>query len=163
MLTLERFKSLADSYGASLERWPGETRQEARALLSNSPAAQAILAQAQLLDDAIATAVGKEDSRTWPPEQATAALGRLRSRVAARLIDQEETRSTAGIRRWLLSRRSLLTLCAQPGWGGMLTGGALAIAAGLVTGLLYASSPPPRNMLLLLEPTPLQIFSDSPR
>jgi hypothetical protein len=163
MLTLERFKSLADSYGGSLERWPEETRREAHALLSNSAAAQAILAQAQLLDVAYATAVGKEDSRTWPPEKATAALARLRSRVAARLTDQEEARNASRIRRWLLSDRALPTVLAEPGWAGMLTGCALAITAGFVTGLLYASSPPPPNMLLLLEPTPLQIFSDSPR
>jgi hypothetical protein len=46
------------------------------------------------------------------------------------------------------------------GWSGLLTGGVIAIAAGLAVGLSYTSSPPPGDVLFFLEPTPLQIFSD---
>jgi hypothetical protein len=160
MLTLERFESLADSYGASLERWPEEIRTEAEALLSNSQAARAILAGARSLDEAIEAASDAEEARAWPPAEAEAALARLRSRVASRL--SAEVPAMAGpIRRWLLSHRALSPL-AHPGWGGMVTGGALAIVAGLLTGMLYSSGSP-RDVLALLEPAPLQIFSDSNR
>jgi hypothetical protein len=155
MLTLERFRSLADSYGESLERWPEETRTDAEVLLRTSSAARAILAEARSLDEAMEAASGAEESRVWPPAEAEAALARLRSRVATRIGADRPSRRTGRIRQWVLSIPLM-----HPGWGGMLTGGALAIVAGLLTGLLYASSPP-RNVLALLEPTPLQIFSDS--
>jgi hypothetical protein len=44
-----------------------------------------------------------------------------------------------------------------------LTGGVIAITAGLAIGLLYTSGPPPVDVLLLLEPAPLSIFSDTVR
>lgn len=160
MLTLERFRSLADSYGASLERWPEEIRKEAESLLSHSQAARAILTDAQSLDEAIEAAGDAEEARAWPPAEADAALVRLRSRVANRLAAEVPAKSGL-IRRWLLSHRALFPF-AHPGWGGMVMGGALAIVAGLLTGMLYASAPP-RDVLALLEPAPLQIFSDSIR
>ena len=106
MLTLERFKSLADSYGASLERWPEEIRKEAESLLSNSQAARAILADAQSLDEAIEATSDAEEARAWPSAETEAALARLRSRVASRL-DAEVPAKAGPIRRWLLSYRAL--------------------------------------------------------
>jgi hypothetical protein len=163
MLTLERFKLMADSYGARLEHWPEETRQDARALLSTSEAAREMLVEAQALDDAIEAAADAEHSQAWPPEEAAAALVRLRSRVAARLDERELARSSGRIGPGLLSSMRPLLTPFQYGWGGLLTGGVIAITAGLVIGLSYTSSPPPGNVLLVLEPTPLSIFSDSLR
>jgi len=160
MLTLERFKSLADSDGASLVRWPEEIRGDAESLLSHSQAARVILADAQSLDEAIEAASDAEEARAWPPAEAEAALVRLRSRVAIRLA-AEVPAKTGLISRWLLSHRALSPF-AHPGWGGLVMGGAVAIVAGLLTGMLYAPGSP-RDVLALLEPAPLQIFSDSIR
>jgi hypothetical protein len=162
MMTLDQFKVLVDSYGGRIERWPTLTRQDALDLLTHSAAARAALEDAQDLDDAIARAGEAQDSRNWPPGEAGAALARLRARVAARIAAPDPALNS-----WRTKPRSplanLLMRPLQPGWGGLLTGGVLAVAAGLVVGLLYTSTPPPGNVLLLLEPTPLQIFSDSPR
>jgi hypothetical protein len=161
MMTLERFKSLADSYGADLDRWPEDIRQDARGLLDSSHAARAILAQARVLDEALESAARMEGSQSWPREEAAAALVRLRSRVAARIAEREPADS----RRLPLMARLLSFVIAplsplQAGRGGLLTGGVIAIAAGLAIGLLYTSAPQPVDVLLLLEPSPLSILSD---
>jgi len=162
MMTLDRFKSLLDSYGGRIERWPSLTRQDALDLLAHSAAARELLEDARDLDDAIARAGEAQDSRSWPPGETTAAMARLRARVSARIaapapaLNSQRTEPSS---LWA----TLLLKPLQPGWGGLLTGGVLAVAAGLIVGMLYTSTPPPGNVLLLLEPTPLQIFSDSPR
>jgi hypothetical protein len=162
MLTLERFESLADSYGGNLESWPAETRQDARALSSASAAAQAILARARALDDAVAAAADLERSRAWPDDEAAAALARLRSRVAVRIATYEPVRERRWLRRWAPAVSALLN-SLQAGWAGLLAGGVLAVASGLAIGLLYTSGPPSADVLFLLEPNPLPIFSDSLR
>jgi hypothetical protein len=162
MLTLDKFKWLTQSYGANLERWPAETREGARALLETSATARAILAAAQLLDDAIARAGSALDSQDWGPEGAEAALARLRGRVAARIAAPGAAREVRHTSRWLSSLGAVLPHI-QPGWAKLVTGGALAIAAGLTIGLLYTSSPPPQDVLFLLEPVSLPVLSDALR
>ncbi|ALL12601.1 hypothetical protein [Caulobacter henricii] len=50
-MTLERFKSLAESYGGDLARWPESEREAARALLiSTSGALEPVLVEAAQLD-----------------------------------------------------------------------------------------------------------------
>ena len=85
MLTLKRFRTLIDSYGAAPERWPDSMRAEAEVLLRVSPEAQQLLAEARELDEAIGAASEREKAVSWPPGEEAAALARLRSGVAARL------------------------------------------------------------------------------
>jgi hypothetical protein len=49
-LTLERFETLLDAYGAEPERWPSAERAAAVALLQRDPHAQALHASALALD-----------------------------------------------------------------------------------------------------------------
>jgi hypothetical protein len=163
MMTLERLKWLASSYGADLERWPEQVRQDARNLLNTSHAARAILARAQVLDETITAAAEVEHSQNWPRDEAAAALARLRSHVAARIAEREPASSRRRLVPSLSSFVSTLLNPLQSGWGGLLTGGVIAITAGLAIGLLYTSGPPPVDVLLLLEPAPLSIFSDTVR
>jgi hypothetical protein len=49
-MTLKQFKRLLDAYGADVQRWPGEERRAARALLARDPAARAAQHDAAELD-----------------------------------------------------------------------------------------------------------------
>lgn len=51
-LTLERFRKLAEAYGAIIARWPAEAR-EAALLMAGDPRARAILDEAAALDAAL--------------------------------------------------------------------------------------------------------------
>lgn len=53
-LSLEAFQHLLDRHGGTLARWPETDAQAAHALLAKSPEARALLADAQLLDTALA-------------------------------------------------------------------------------------------------------------
>ena len=85
MLTLGRFRRLAASYGADLQRWPEEARRDAQALLDHSAEAGVLFDEARTLDQAIDQATIREDALLWPPGERDAALDRLRSGVEARL------------------------------------------------------------------------------
>jgi hypothetical protein len=153
MLTLGRFKALAESYGADLRRWPEELRSEAQALLASSPEARACLGDARVLDEAISAASQREDAVRSPPGEADAALARLRSAVEARIAPRPAHRRPGrGGGRWLPS----LPLR----WAGMATGGSLAILAGLLIGAMYSSGAAPDNVLTLLDPAPIQVLTD---
>ena len=160
MLTLGRFKALADSYGADLRRWPDEARGEARALLNVSAEARALLDEALALDEAIDAASAGEDAVLWQPGGEDAALARLRSGVAARIA--ASTRRGAARQRFagVPARGGDGALALYLRWAGMATGGGLAIMAGLLIGVMYASAPAPDGVLTLLEPAPLQILAD---
>lgn len=49
-MTIERFRQLAEAYGAQIERWPAADRAAARALAERSDEARRALAQARILD-----------------------------------------------------------------------------------------------------------------
>lgn len=49
-LSLEGFRDLLDRFGGDISRWPAPERDASRALLEQSPEAQALLAEAGHLD-----------------------------------------------------------------------------------------------------------------
>lgn len=49
-MTLERFRTILDAYGAAMEKWPSDERKAAKALLSESSAARDALNQTVPLD-----------------------------------------------------------------------------------------------------------------
>lgn len=85
MLSIERFTSLARSYGANFDLWPIEVRGDALALLEVSKEARAVLAEECKLDDAISAAPWHRETSLWPADERNAALLRLRTNVAARI------------------------------------------------------------------------------
>jgi hypothetical protein len=158
MLTLGRFRALADSYGADLRSWPEEMRGEAELLARASAEARAVLDEAQTLDEAIAAASAHEDALLWLPGEQDAALARLRAGVGARIAASSLRRRARGL--WALAGGDAWATAAQLRWLGMATGGGVAIMAGLLIGALYASAPAPDNVLTLLEPSPIHILAD---
>jgi hypothetical protein len=52
-MTLERLMTIVDAYGASPARWPQDERQAAETFAAANPAAQALLASARALDEAL--------------------------------------------------------------------------------------------------------------
>ncbi|MBI1239102.1 MAG: hypothetical protein GC199_07135 [Alphaproteobacteria bacterium] len=52
-MTLDRLTELLDAYGAASARWPAAERADALALIEKSPEAQALVAEATALDDAL--------------------------------------------------------------------------------------------------------------
>ena len=140
MLTLKRFKTLTDSYGADLLRWPEQERAAAQTLLEKSAEARALLADARMLDDALAMASARQSAAHLRHHNEEATLARLRSGVAARIA------ATGGRSRgW-----------SGPGWVSLATAGSLAVVAGLVIGALY--NPPGASadaLTTLLQPAPI--------
>lgn len=66
MMSLDRFATLADAYGADLRRWPQAEQAAARARLDRDARAQQVLAQAGALDavlDAVPRAVATHELR----------------------------------------------------------------------------------------------------
>ena len=49
-MTLEQFQTLADAYGANVDRWPTKHRSVAAQFLASEPRAIAVMAEAQALD-----------------------------------------------------------------------------------------------------------------
>ncbi|HUC18499.1 MAG TPA: hypothetical protein VMA37_12530 [Acetobacteraceae bacterium] len=158
MLTHRRFKALTESYGAELQRWPEEVRGEARVLVNTSARARRILAEARALDEALEATRIREDEKLWPPGERNAALARVRAGVASRL-------SSAPLRgrRFFgheLPRGSGWAIIGSLGWVGLLAGSFVAIAAGLMIGSFYAPSQAPIDVLAMLQPAPINIFSN---
>jgi hypothetical protein len=149
MMTLKRFRVLADSYGADLQRWPQEMRGPARTFLSASPEGRAILDEAHAIDDAIEAASAHERAARWPPGEQEAALARLRAAVASRIVSTT-VRPPQYWRPSLRLRRI-----------GLVTGGACAIIAGLLIGSMSRPAPAPEGALaMLLQPAPIEILTD---
>ena len=157
MMTLKRFESLADSYGGQLWRWPEDSRSDAEALLGSSAEARRILHRARLLDETIGAA--SDNSRQEATDSRdSAALERLRSAVAMRLDTASGRRRPSRILAWLASSIGAEALGSNTRWIGMATCGVVVIAAGVITGLLYAPPHRPGNVLSMLQPEPIQIF-----
>jgi hypothetical protein len=152
MLTLKRFKALTDSYGADVQRWPEDERTAAETLLESSAQARALLADARMLDEALAAASATHQRN----DQQDAALDRLRSIVSARIASSKSSdRQRAGLveRGWSATTQTVLS--ARLGWAGIATAAGLAVLAGLVVGSMYMSPSAPDNLLTSLQPAPI--------
>lgn len=158
MMTLRRFRRLADSYGADLQRWPEGLRRQALALLDASAEAQAVILRARELDEAIAAAGAARDARVWSGGSADAALRRLHEKVSARTRRPASGGAAAlgGISSHAASRYRPQRL----GWVGFATAAGLAVLAGLALGIFYSPSAPPQDLTALLQPAPLQVLTD---
>ena len=158
MMTLRRFRKLAESYGADLQRWPQRLRGQALAMLDASAEAQAIIIRARELDEAIAAAGAAHDARVWGAESADVALRRLHERVSART---RRPASEGAVLSGAFNSRSASRYRPQrAGWVGFATAAALAVLAGLALGIFYSPSAPPQDLTALLQPAPLQVLND---
>jgi|SRR5581483_8549848 len=155
MMTLARFRVLVESYGADLRRWPREARDEAEQLRDASPEAQAFLAEARRLDEAIGAATAHQDALRWRAADQDDALARLRAGVAARMDElQPGSRRSGSAPAWLGS----LFRLRHVGW---ITSGAFAVVAGLAIGAMYGSAPAPAGALAtLLQPAALDFLAE---
>jgi hypothetical protein len=162
MLTLKTFKALTESYGAEPERWPDSMRADAEALLRVSPQAQQLLAEARALDEAIDAASERDDTARWPPDEAAAALVRLRAAVASRVVRPAGQEAAAGWRHWL--RGWMLPVAQWPSsarLAGMAAAGGFIIAVGLFLGSMDATRPAPQvDVLAMLQPDPFPFLAD---
>jgi hypothetical protein len=150
MMTLERFRALADSYGADLQRWPEQLRPRARTLLESSAQAREIIAAARELDEAIGAATAAHNNSIWSGDRPEGALVRLRNGVAARIRPGP---AAAGA----FSGRSVPR---RVGWLGLATAASVAVLAGLMLGIRYSPATPQQDLLALLQPAPVQLLSD---
>lgn len=160
MMTLRRFRTLADSYGADLQRWPERLRGQALAMLDSSAEAQAVIRRARELDDVITKAGSARLERLWGGESADAALHRVQKNVSARI----RRPASAGVTT-LDAMRSRAASRYRPRpaqWIGLATAASLAVIAGLSLGILYAPSASQEDLTALLQPAPLQVLNDSP-
>lgn len=162
MLTLNQFKAMADSYGADLRRWPEEVRTEAEALLDDaavSARARAILADAWILDEAIAAASALETTTAWHPGESDAALARLRAGVTAR-IESATGRQRTGLIERVLAATGREAVSRHFGWAGMATSAGLAVLAGILIGSMYSPAATPDTLLSVLQPAPIQVLAE---
>jgi hypothetical protein len=159
MMTLRRFESLADSYGGQLRRWPEDSRGDAEALLRSSAEARRILDRARLLDETIGAASANSTPQTAGSSD-SAALARLRAAVAIRLDTGPARRRPNRLFTWLASTTAPEAFGGNTRWVGMAACGAAVVVAGVITGLLYAPPPTTRDVLSMLQPEPIQIFSE---
>lgn len=157
MMTLKRFRKLADSYGADLRRWPERLRPQANALLESSAQAREIVARARELDEAITAAASARSENLWSGDRPDAALVRLRNDVATRIGPAvPATAIVAGG----IAGRVAHDASRRPGWIGLATAASVAIIAGVVLGILHSQTAPRQDLLVLLQPSPIQLLTD---
>jgi ElaB/YqjD/DUF883 family membrane-anchored ribosome-binding protein len=151
-LTISRFRTLAQSYGSDLQRWPEDVRAQARALLRESGQARRIVAEARRLDEAIEASAPERHARTWAGESPETSLSRLRQRIAVRIeaVDSCRSRSAAlASARWSQRRR----------WIGMAAAASAATVVGFILGfLLFAPVRPQPGLIALLQPSPIRLL-----
>jgi hypothetical protein len=147
MMTLKRFRTLADIYGADLQRWPERIRPHARTLLETSAEARNIIGTAEELDEAITAASSAHRRRLWSGDHPEAALVRLRNSVAARIRPAPTLRAARNPGR-------------RAGWISLATAATVAIVSGLVLGIRYSPAAPQQDLLALLQPAPVQLLND---
>ena len=163
MLTLRRFETLVETYGAELHRWPRELHADAQALLSASSEARALLAESRVLDDVIAAAGSSADSMRWPPGEQDLALVRLRAGVAVRIAAAAPPQPARRRFAWWSAAVGLHIASPRLRLLGLATGGAFAVIAGLAIGTLYESANAPVSqgvLVSLLQPATLGILTD---
>ena len=159
MFTLKRFRTLIDSYGGDLRRWPEAERGAAQDILDRSAEARGLLEAAQRVDRAILSAAAHEDAVLWPAGEQDAALARLRLGVEAQIAQKASARRhmPTGFMPASLAFLSMRGL-------GMAMGGGFAVAAGLVIGLTYVVSPAPASgtdkVLAMLQPAPIPVLAE---
>jgi hypothetical protein len=158
MLTLKRFGELADAYGGDLQRWPAEVRLDAQTLMDDSPEARAMFAEARSLDEALHVASQHRDAALFAAGRQQAAAARLGPLVAARI--GASTASRFGPGAWRAWKSSFAWIPARFVSPGLATGGAFALAVGLLIGFLFAPPSTPGDVLAMLEPAPIQIFGE---
>jgi hypothetical protein len=156
MLTLVRFRALADSYGADLRRWPEEVRGDAQALFEVCAEARRLLQAARALDEAIASA-GTRDVLAQAPGEADAALVRLLARVDASILAAPSRRLPRTGRRSDRTLASWRSLHLNPRWIGMASVCSLAVAGGLWLGLAPAPPLAPDALFAMLQLLPVQV------
>lgn len=158
MMTLRRFRTLAASYGADLQRWPESLRRQACDWLDSSAEAQAIMSRARELDEAIAAAGAARDAHHWDGKSAAAALHRLRQNVSARI--QHPPLGGAPKFDGIDARTGNRQRPRHVGWVGLATAAGLAVVVGLTLGIFYSPSVQPPDVTALLQPAPLQLLTD---
>jgi hypothetical protein len=156
-MTLERFRKLADSYGADFQRWPDRLRPQAHALLEASAAAQEIVARARELDESIAAAGAARSETLWSDDHPEAALVRLRNSVAARIQPAAPAMAITARGSHVRTARSAPR---RVRWISLATAASVAILAGVVLGILYSPVAPHQDLLALLQPSPIQQLID---
>ncbi len=115
MMTAEEFKALAAAYGSEIERWPAETRVEARRIADDSAAMSRVLAAEAALDDAL---------DQWPALPPSPDLAR-RIREAARLepqVGEAEGKAPMRLGRWLWAQVAGAAVAAMIGFAVGWTG-----------------------------------------
>lgn len=156
MLTIKRFKALADSYGGRLERWPAGVRGEAEMLLNGSPQARQILSEASALDEAMEAARRHDDEIRWAPEQSDAALARLRAGVSTRLAMPSARAKLKNRITWMSADRMSWLFSPKLGTVAMAMGCGCTVLAGLFIGFMDA--PAQSNFVTMLQPDVLQVL-----
>lgn len=154
MLTLKRFKTMTDSYGADLLRWPEQERAAAQTFLERSAEARTLLADARVLDEALAVAGARQSATHRRNNHEEVALARLRSGVAKR-IAVASGRSRVSLMEWALSVTIRGALSKPSRWAGLATACSVAVVAGLVIGSLYSPTGASDVLLTLLQPEPI--------
>jgi hypothetical protein len=151
MLSMNRFKALADAYGGDLRRWPEESRAEAQALAEASPGARALLEEARRLDEGLSSLSARRQAADWPAGTQEAALARLRAGVEGRLPMAPPADARRGGADWFSLPRAR--------WLGLATAGGFALVAGFFIGSIPDAAPSD-SMLTLLLPTPFHLLVD---
>lgn len=159
MLTLERFRSLAASYGAEFARWPEKERGEAQTLLDTSAQARLLFKEAQILDEAITKASARENPAT-DIEGRELALALLRSAVAERISRPVRLPQ---LHSWRFAPRLFGILrgtnSMPVGAVGLAAGACLTIAMGLLIGWSWTTRPASGDLIAFLETSSIQILT----
>ncbi|CAH2601974.1 conserved protein of unknown function [Rhodovastum atsumiense] len=164
MLSLERFRALAQSYGADLPRWPEEWRAGAAALLADSAEARQVLREARRLDALLLEAGQAEAAMGWSPAEEDAALARLRAVVAARIAAPPARRrhgawAWSPVLAWPVPAGGAGAMPASLRWAGMAFGGGAVLLLGFWVGWLQTAPPGPGGLAGLLQAAPFQALA----
>ncbi|RCI80122.1 hypothetical protein DNK03_00575 [Brucella anthropi] len=155
-MKIERFISLARSYGANIDLWPVEERGDALALLEISNTARAVLAEERLLDDAL-TGARKHQEISWGPlGERDAALQRLRTNVAARIAPAPS--NPPGFRELFFAH--VRELWPNLNWLSLSSSSGVAVAAGLIIGMNFPHLSTSGDLLSTLQVAAIPIFME---
>ncbi|MBO1325748.1 hypothetical protein K2X14_12425 [Acetobacter sp. TBRC 12305] len=137
MFSHERFKILAETYGASLSRWPEAEREKAAALLASSPQARALLAAQQEVDTLLSGAFAADQAlydQQTELEKPDAAVMRLSLIVGEKISHKQQARSAWWTLSRLLARVGSARRRATLRWGVIALGAGAAAISGFWLG-----------------------------